>query len=212
MSNALPDHDTMVSNILSVFDTATDAQITAGIDWYADAYRIASAFSHTARGLTIAQCAGVIAALSPLQSWGANVNIAGRLIEAGGLTSGYLSRGLAKANAILELDDHQAIRDTLRGLKTIAFFDGIRTRGRTDAVCIDRHAYSIAVGERVIDVPTITKPRYAAIAAAYADAADSLLGMHGFDLSGAQIQAITWLTWRNRYWTEGAFDAVNLTD
>lgn len=188
------------ANVLAVYESATGVQIAKGMDWYADAHRVADAFA-VRYGVTVDIAAGVIAAVSPLNSWGANVNLAARILAAGGLTAGYMSSGLRKCDSILAGAD---IASTLKGLKTVAFWEGIRTGGATDAVCIDRHAWDVAVATRMSEDtrPPLAGKRYALAADAYRDAAKTLPG-----LTAAQLQAITWGTWRNRYWSDGAFDA-----
>ena len=192
-------------NVTRVFRLATEAQIAAGLDWYTDAHSVAQTMA-TAHGVSVAQAAGIIAALSPLNSWGANVNLANRLIASGGLTSGYLGVGLHKANAILAGTDPLVV---LTSSKVRAFYLGILTQGETDAVCIDRHAYDVASGTRHNDQtrPTVSGKRYADAAEAYKRAARILSRETGETLSAAQVQAITWKAWRERYWAAGAWDA-----
>lgn len=189
----------MVRNILRVFRSATPEQLETGMNWYKDARGICEDFA-TAHGVTPEVAAGVFAALSPQNSYGANVNLARRFLASGGtLDSGYLGMGLAKARAIYEGAD---IRTTLlgsRGFKTLNFFVSINSAGQ-DGVCIDRHAYCIAVNEKVANIPSLSEKRYAAIALAYARASRYA------GITAAEIQAVTWVVWRQRYWAEGAFD------
>lgn len=201
---SLPSSATLTRNVTRVFRTATPDQIGAGADWYADAHRIAQALA-TAHNLTVGATAGIIAALSPLNSWGANVNLATRLITAGGLTSGYLGAGLAKANAILGGADPVAV---LTSPKVFAFYVNILTAGQTDTVCIDRHAYDIATNTRNTDDtrPAIGKRAHRDLEAAYQRAARILSKESGETVTASQVQAITWVTWRARYWSAGAFD------
>lgn len=196
-------------NITKLFREATPADIEEASNWYADAYRIAEAFS-TRYGYTVAQCAGVIAATSPLQSWGANVNLSARILEAGGLTSGYLKLGLAKATAIL---DGANIEATLSGQKVVNFYRSILSAGK-DGVCIDRHAYSLAVNTRFPEggIPTLKGKRYDAVARCYIRAASILSKELGIDITPAQVQSVTWVLWRRKFWAAGAFDSHNERD
>jgi hypothetical protein len=184
------------ANVIDVYRSATPDQLAAGLGWYADARRIADAFA-VKYGVTREQAAGVIAALSPLNSWGANINLAGRFLEAGGLHAGYLGKMLAKGRAILGGTEPL---DVLTSDKIRNFYLCIISAGQTEAVCVDRHAYSIAVAERTVNVPSLGKRRYAALAATYTEAALEL------GVTAAQVQAVTWVAWRARYWNEGAFD------
>lgn len=190
-------------NITRLFRTATMEQVVAGSDWYADAHRIADSFA-TKYGVSVDVAAGIIAALSPLQSYGANINLAARFLAAGGLHSGYLSVGLGKARAILAGAD---IESTLKGLKIINFYRSIATAG-AEGTCIDRHAYSLAVNVRLFDesMPGLSPKRYAEVAERYARAARILSREYGVTITPAQVQAVTWVLWRAKFWAVGAFD------
>ena len=193
-----------VRNITRVFRSASEEQHVNGRSWYLDANSIANALS-SAYDVSFEQAAGIIAALSPMQSWGNNVNIATRFIAAGGLQSGGLKANLAKAQAILDGAD---IVSTLRGNKVVAFFHCIVANGLSDAVCVDRHAYDVATGIRHNDAtrPSLSDKRYAECVDAYQRAARILSREWGAPISPAQVQAVTWVAWRARYWSEGAFD------
>lgn len=190
-------------NITRLFREATPADIETAAEWYVDAHRIARVLAHN-YGYTVAQAAGVLAAVSPLQSWGANVNLAGRIMAVGGLESGYLKLGLSKATAILNGADIEA---TLKGDKTVNFYRSIVSAG-AGGVCIDRHAYSLAVNTRFEDgdIPTLKGKRYEAVVACYTRAAKILSAEYGISLTPAQVQAVTWTLWRRKFWAVGAFD------
>lgn len=190
-------------NVTRLFRTATPDEIAAGAAWYADAREIADSMSRS-YGVTPEVAAGVIAALSPLQSWGANVNLAHRFLAAGGLSSGYLSGGLAKARKILAGADAVS---TLNGLKTINFYQSIVSAGR-EGVCIDRHAYKIAVGARGVagDIPKLGAARYQSIVDAYVRASKILSKEYDEEFTPAQVQSVTWTLWRRMHWSEGAWD------
>lgn len=192
-----------VRNITSVFRLATAEQIQAGIDWYADARRIAEVFAEK-YDTTPEIAAGVIAALSPLNGWGANINLASRFLAAGGLDAGYLKAQLAKARAILAGADPVA---TLSGLKTVNFYLGIVSAG-SEGITVDRHAYCLAVNDRSVsnDVPSLSPKRYAEVADCYARAAKILAREYDLPLTAAIVQAVSWVAWRQRYWAAGAFD------
>lgn len=196
----IPDHDVMVQNILDVYNSANVDQFLSGQEWYGDSFRIVAALADQ-YGYSRSIVAGVIAAVSPLNSWGHNINLAGRIIarHAQGIpvTDGYLKNGLEKANAILSGSNPE---DVLKSNKIRNFYFSILTAGLTSAVCVDRHAYSIATGVRTTDVPSMTDKRYNAIADAYREAAVIL------HVDAAIVQAITWVVWRQRFWAVGAFD------
>lgn len=188
-------------NITRLFRTATPTEIEAGADWYKDANRIASALA-LKNGVSIEIAAGVIAALSPLQSYGANINLASRFLATpGGLTSGYLGVGLAKGRAILSGAD---VEKTLKSQKITNFFRGILSAGKR-GVCIDRHAYALASNVRG-DTPNLNGKRYDQIAECYVRAARILSKEYDMPLTPAQVQAVTWTLWRRKFWSAGAFD------
>lgn len=193
-------------NITRLFREASISDITEGSQWYADAFKLADALG-VKYGYPVETTAGVIAALSPLQSWGANVNLAARFLDAGGLTSGYLSEGLRKAQAIL---DGAAPLTILTSSKVSNFYRSIVSAGM-DGVCIDRHAYCLAVATRYPDgdIPTLTPKRYARVAECFKRAARILSKEYDFSISPAQVQSVTWVLWRRKFWSENAFNTHN---
>lgn len=199
-----------VRNITKLFRSASAEQVQAGADWYQDAYDIAAALG-AAHGVKLDAVVGIIAALSPRNSWGHNVNLATRFISKGGLTSGYLYSQLDKANRIHNLADvsQENIEKILGGDKTINFFRSIRSAG-TEGVCIDRHAYALAVNTRFVEVemPTLKGRRYAEVTGAYERAAKILSREYDTPFTPAQVQSVTWTVWRRKFWSEGAFDKI----
>lgn len=193
------------AHVTRVFRSATPDQIAGALDWYADAHRIALILAER-HGVSVEVSAGIIAALSPLNGWGANVNLAARFLDAGGLTSGYLSLGLSKATRILAGARPETI---LTSNKIAAFYAGIVSAGETDIVTVDRHAYDIAVNKRHNDDtrPKLSDKRYAETADVYRRAARILSRETGTPMYAAQVQSITWVSWRARWWSEGAYDS-----
>ena len=202
---------TMVRRILRVFRSATPEQVLVGYYWYADAHRLAEdlAIEHE---YSLEVTAGVIAALSPLMSWTGNVAIATRAIENRSIRGGALGANVNKAERILQgekISDVLGTENAKTGHKVRAFYRSILTAGRDPyAVCIDRHAAGIALNTRDVTTLSITDRRYRDIADAYRRATAILNRSRATlpMLTPAQVQAITWVTWRARYWAEGAFD------
>ena len=194
-------------NILKLYRQATPEQRQAGHDWYNDAHTIASALAFK-YGHTLEQTAGVIAALSPLRSWGDNVNIASRAISQGYLHSGAFKDSLYKVNRILSGEHPDS---ALGGDKVKAFYAGIVSAGHTDSVCVDRHAYDAATNTRHNDDtrPRLTSKRYRLIADLYVRASRQISRESGLRVSAAQVQAVVWLVWRARFWQAGAYDSFN---
>lgn len=190
-------------NVTRIFREATAEQVQAGMDWYADARRVANVYAER-YGVSVEVAAGIIAALSPLNSWGNNLNLAARFLEAGGLDAGYLKANLAKARAILAGADPV---QTLSGLKVTNFYRSIVSAG-ADGVCIDRHAYCLATNDRSAsnDVPGLSGKRYAELVECYVRAAKILSREMGQTITPAVVQSVTWTVWRNKWWSAGAFD------
>lgn len=197
-----------VRNITKLFRQADAETIQAGADWYQDAYEVAEALAK-ANNVSVDIVAGILAALSPLNAWGHNVNLAARFLAEGGLHAGYLKANLAKARDILA---GAPIIPTLSGEKVTNFYLSIITKG-AQGVCIDRHAYSLAVNTRFPegDIPTLKGKRYAEVRDAYVRAARILSREYDIPLTPAQVQSVTWVVWRRKFWSEGAFDGHNVT-
>lgn len=188
-------------SILAVFFSATRNEIHEGILWYETARNWANAVSlnYSIPAITVA---GVVAALSPNNRWSRNLIDAEALIKvhtAGGdprnIKVSTFNKNKAKAIAILNGNNPL---DILGGLKVRSFF--LCINGDTNAVCVDGHAYSIWVGERVptSSTPKISPKLYETIAEDYRIAAKQISSVIGYPVSGSEVQAITWVAWRNR--------------
>jgi hypothetical protein len=198
----LPRISDMSRRILRVYRSATPAQIENGLNWYPAARDIAGDIAHDAR-IPLETAAGILAALSPQTSWGQNVDWA-RELAAGSPISRGLPMSQARGMAILAQDREPL--EILGGIKVRAFYACIVTAGATDAVCVDRHAYDIATGLRGSHVSLSTK-RSEHCARAYQCAAARLRSTgESPGITAAQLQAVTWVTWRARYWQAGAWD------
>lgn len=182
----------LVSNVLAVYNGATADQIRFGLTWYSDAHNYARLLSST-YDISVAQAAGIIAALSPMNGWENNKNKAMQLIRQGNGTGCGLYRNVEKAMAILLGGFDVNPLDILGGDKVRAFYQTILDpHGDIDPV-IDRHAFDIAVGENTDEKRRGILSRkgvYANFAAVYREAA-IIAG-----IGAAQMQAITWVAWR----------------
>lgn len=172
-----------VDNILAAYVRSTRAERDAGMSWYADAH----AFALTLDPSNVWRAAGVIAALSPLKKWNLNMRYAIRAFETG-IASGNMPGHNLIAQRIL---DGAHPLDVMNGDKTRHFAQSIATAGEHDTAVIDRHAHDIAMAEVFTDsTRKIGKRKYRDMAVAYGDAADWC------EVRVAQMQAITWLTWK----------------
>lgn len=187
-------------SILAVFFTATEPEIEEGRNWYRTtntcARKIGSAY-----GIDYTVVAGVIAALSPNNRWSRN------LIDAEALCKTYSCGGDPNSVKVSTFNKNKekAIRilqgenplDVLKGLKVIAFYQCIC--GDPKAICIDGHAYSIWLGQRVATTktPSISPKLYLKIAGDYSLATEQICKITGHDFLPSEVQAITWVVWRN---------------
>lgn len=183
----------LANNVQAVWRQATDSDIAAGRDWYANAHRVAHSISRGTEGVEVG--AGIIAALSPQCGWKDNVAQARRRPET--------ARGRFKSNTRARLKVANAIHRgeeplrVLLGLKTRSFFAGIVTAGMTDDVCIDRHSIAICLGRTASDAERALDRRVRAHREAYAEYQQAFRTVAAeTEYSPAQLQAITWVTWR----------------
>jgi len=185
-------------HIQAVFDLASVADVVAGQDWYDTARDAAIALSDR-YGVDVTTACGVIAALSPRNKWTRN------LIDAENLINVYTTSGAeacdtvkvctfgknkAKAMSILDaVPTLDVVEGILSGPKLKEFFRCIIGQ---DDVCIDGHAYSIWVGDRITlaNVPSIGVKLRRQIKADYMAVALKN------DMPAYELQAITWVTHR----------------
>jgi hypothetical protein len=155
--------------------------------------------------LSLGQCVGVIAALSPNNKWSRNCIDAEAMIKAWhyGVDPTTVkvctfNPNKAKAAEILTLQDPSSVNIAaiLNGRKVSAFFLSIM--GDPNAVCVDGHAYAIWIGERlpVNQTPKLGIGLYNDISRAYVLVAKRSEQLCGEKLTPTQIQAVTWVTYR----------------
>lgn len=189
-------------NVTSVFRSADDTHLANGLAWYGTALDVAEQVA-VMTGRPLDMTVGVIAATSPRMGWGPNVRLAARILSTGDTSRGYLKNGLRSAQRMLDGEDPLEV---LKARKVTNFYRAIISRG-ADGIVVDRHAMDIAHNTRVEgDRPSPTDRQYDDIAETYRRGA-AALARRGFGgITPAQVQAVTWLAWRNRYWANGAFD------
>lgn len=177
-----------VANVVRVWHAASEDDRLAGRLWYSEAHDIAR---ECPRGP--AHGAGMLAALSPMTLWDDNVAMYRDLLD--GRKPRYQSAvNVAKARACLA-GEHWSDVIGPRGRKTRAFAALIEDPDDAYAVCIDRHAFDIAVGRVTSDAERDlllgrvgTYERFARVYRAAA----RILGV-----TPSTVQAATWVAWRN---------------
>lgn len=171
-----------VTNIITTYARASVEQKLSGERWYVTANQLADLMSegHTR------QAAGVIAALSANKSWTENVRLS-RGAYASGKAQGHVKDAIRKATRIMNGEDPEQVLPM--DSKTGQFFLCIDNPEHPTAVCIDRHAHDVAVGETYgnQDRGLGAKGRYRLIADAYREAARRL------NTLPMVVQAVSWV-------------------
>lgn len=174
-------------NILKVYRRATPEQYHAGATWYNSAHNLAHVIG---RG-DIWKGAGLIAVYSPLTPWWRNVELANDSAFTGIARTDTLGNSARLAQRIIN-GEHSM--DVIKGDKTRSFCKNIALNGESDAVTVDVHAFSIAMGKPIPSSQIkLGKRLYRDIAMCYSRAAD----IEG--IAPTQMQAITWVTWRDMF-------------
>lgn len=192
-------------NILAVLFQASEVEVQEGKAWYSNAFEICKAISlsYNVPG-GIDTVAAVIAALSPNNRWERNVRDAESLIrvytlggELDAIKVSSYSKNKDKAIRILR---GELPLDVLGGNKVRAFYQCIAGKN-SEAVCVDGHAYSIWIGQRVTTTktPKISDKLYEQISSDYIRAAQVVNAATNSCYNAAQVQAITWIVWRNLF-------------
>jgi len=185
----LPSKGEMTGRILATYNAANEDQMLDGKSWYSTAHHLAVRLDPESP----IRAAGVIAALSPQMDWERNMFLAERTY-AEGLAYGCLGVSCRKANEIYNGNGSEVdVMRLLNAPKTQAFAATIANPDHEDAVVIDRHAVSIALGRPSDDADVATlgrKGAYAYYAAAYRAAAEVA------GVSPSTMQAVTWVVWR----------------
>ena len=196
----------MIDNIFNIIGVASSAkvqQVSYGLNWYSEAYQECKRIASNT-GLDTIRVGGVMAALSPSNKWERNVLdcerlctqfVAGRDLDS--IKVSTYGKMKEKAINILKTDNINDIPDILNGQKITNFYYCIL--GFSDNVVIDGHAYCVWIGQRLPlkGVPSIGKKLYKHIQEQYINATLFFNKINGTDYTPAQLQAITWITWKD---------------
>ena len=178
----MPDHDTMVANILAVYSQASAPIREAGRDWYKAAHSYLAGLAE-AYDTPLDVVCGVTAVLSPSQRWEINVMQTELLISGAlGVTYAAYGNNVVKAWGVLAGD-----MSVVKGPK-VSRFAALLNDPETSTVCVDTWAIRIALGRDDGPVKGYTQAgRIQKFMDAYGEAA-RLVGEQP-----SHIQAITWL-------------------
>ena len=195
--------DMTADNIAAVFTLATASERAVHATWYDDARSAAIAIAD-ATGLGLETVVGVIAALSPNNRWERNLVDAENVCRtwvadpesAASVKVCTYGKMLEKAIKVLKCQEPEQIPGILNGRKITSFFHCIM--GDQSDVCVDGHAYSIWIGDRLTmkQVPNIGKKLYQTITDDYIFATKIINARYQLNLKPYQVQSITWNTWK----------------
>lgn len=175
----------LARNIRATYDAATPLDVLQGRTWY-DAARAAAVALDPHN---VERAAGILAALSPQQTWQGNL-AAAAAIYAGEAPTFATGPNIAKARAI---HDGGEPLDVLGGPKVRAFYANIV--GDPNVVTIDRHAVDAARGRRGAYATHNTSSVH--VHAAFVEAYRRVAAEVGE--TPANLQAIVWVTWRRQH-------------
>ncbi len=183
-------------NIMRTYRAAPRKLKIDGAQWYAREHDQLALLA-AELGQTIDAVSGAAAAISPGMRWDLVAHYVREL--AGPNADQVTVPTYSHANTVKALQclNGHAPNDVLGGPKVRAFYALLATRGASDDVVIDGHAFNIARaersalrGENIPPAARVTTARYRWTAAAYRRAGE-LLG-----IAPHAVQATTWLHWR----------------
>jgi len=187
-------------NILKVFTQCTGDEVQHGLNWYSDAKQEAQNIADKYQ-LPLHVVIGVIAALSPTNSWEMNLRNADTMCHIF-VDGGYVEDTKPstyktmrdKAWSILQTMPHNIddVAFILNGPKITDFAYCIMGN---DVCVIDGHAWCIANADRrtMQEVPNIGKKLRAELQQAYSNAGKK------HNMTAYEMQAATWVAWKRIY-------------
>ena len=197
----LPSAEVMHRNLLDTLAGASPDAEAEGSAWYLAAHSIAADIADR-HGLSLAQAAGVIAALSPQCGWAENVRLADQA-AADGTASGHTADACRKADAILAGADPFEV---LGGRKVRSFYSNIVRPTTAGAVTVDRHAVDMLVGRR-----GAVEDRVLERIGAYARCAAVIRGVaRDLGMRPHEVQAVAWVAWRQVHDVAYRYDLTDL--
>lgn len=170
---------TMRLNIWAAIQSASSTEIQEGMSFYDGAHGLCRLFSKASNGrVTVAQAAGVYAALSPMNGWETNVanaltvikwtvrdkNLDCKceepwpvLLDHGSVACDRCGQQHSIHTNTPRINQQKALAiaggaeplDVLRGRKVRAFFRGIADPSDTSPIAVDRHLICLALGNKL---------------------------------------------------------------
>jgi hypothetical protein len=194
----------ILTNTREVFTSATRDQYEQGLAWYRTANGEGKRLARLYK-VPLARACETIAALSPSVAWDRNLYEASLVLEAAvthaecPTVSTY---GPMKQIAWNVARGEARLTDVCKGPKVRAFADNLTRPDASSEVTIDRHAVACACGTPDVPNAGLTALWYRRIAEVYRTLAEET------GLRPCEVQAIVWVTWRDRwaYWTPRTAD------
>ncbi|MEM6998075.1 MAG: hypothetical protein AAF413_04155 [Patescibacteria group bacterium] len=190
----LPDDVNLAWGRITVtFAAATQTEHDSGMNWYFGAHNLCQEWSQEF-GHPVDVIAGIVASLSPLETWNGNVKNALTLLRTGDVRT--MGRSKEDALAILHSQDPEGVlyAETKNNPKVRAFFENIRDPEGSSAVTIDRHMISMLAGVKLPAKEQWIPPKENERAAVWFRGVAQMLG-----IKPHQVQAVTWNVWRRMH-------------
>ena len=171
-----------------VYSQASEYEKNNGLLWYKEAnlylQEIANHFN-----LQLHVVTGICAALSPANSWNANLKDTYNLIRFKGKidNSTTYKENIRKASKILK---KKKVFPFLCGRKVLPFYDNILNYTNSQAITIDSHIIRCAVNDSNLEIHYVPPIFFDAIEQSIKDIASEN------NLLPLQVQAILWVTWK----------------
>ena len=213
----------VINHIIAEYLNSSDKNKVEGKQWYFTAHKIASTLSESF-SVSLPKTCGVIAALSPNNHWDKNIIDAESLLAAFNCdmpedeifdtvkVSTFHPNKIKALNVLFndcrnDLLPKLPIVDIIKpkkdsGHKVKSFYSCIINPHDTHEICVDGHALSIYLGDRITvndSKSNMTPKQYAHIQQAYRLATDKINEIEGRTFIPMEIQAITWLAYRERH-------------
>ncbi len=179
--------------IRAVLDVATDIEIEKGFNWYQNAHNICVQWlGNYSVLLSLDHAAGILAALSPMQSWQGNIRSAETLLATGNCKG--LGYAVTDARQMYEgAHPYQVLYEGGRNnTKVRSFYENIRNPDEVGTVTIDRHMIGLLADDpHILDSQRwISRQHHRWAKERFETVADEI------NVLPHQAQAIAWITWR----------------
>ena len=189
----LPADDVAEKQIISMLENATPTEFENGLNWYSAAHqRCITLLGRYAGVKSVEHAAGMVAALSPMQSWKNNVVLAERLMETGHV------RGLRwVVEDAMDIfngahPDKVLYNPARNNQKVRSFYQNIARPLNPYHVTVDRHVIAM-----LVDDPGIMNRQNWIRPKAYQWAGDRVRNVaEQVGQVPNQTQAIAWVVWR----------------